>query len=248
MLHIRLKNVFLVLLCACTAVLCGSIAYMALMTVRNESVTTVTIPAVIVPALVVPEEDQQPTNPFFSHQAFESSTHPHRRVPAPGESHSSTDSNPLSEGSSSAQVSSLTVPVSYTSVAFQGVDDPVYVFVDTEGKYQYRVRVAQQEQQVFVRAVPGHESGRICLVYDPEDTPVNVKDEPFGIITPEEAPTDILTTLQKVYGFSGLYCRAGDDGMPEYYRYGRYPGGRPSFFVADEAGQIIPGVLPAEIT
>ncbi len=140
------------------------------------------------------------------------------------------------------------VPENYTELTFSGCDYPVYAFIDSRGRFAYRVQIERSENGVrktgFVEAHPVL-SGK-SIRFDWEDKPpfVSARDEDYGILSPTDAPVKSTAGLSRCWGADGLYCRTGNGGSREYYFYGAYPGGSPGFVPADPEGRMIPGKLP----
>ena len=140
------------------------------------------------------------------------------------------------------------VPENYTELIFSGCDYPVYAFIDSEGRFAYRVQIERSKNGIretgFAEARPVLSGKSICFEWDDSAPFVSVRDEHFGILSLTDAPVEFTAGLSRCWGADGLYCRTGSDGSRQYYFYGAYPGGRPEFVPADPEGRMIPGNLP----
>ena len=140
------------------------------------------------------------------------------------------------------------VPENYTELTFSGCNYPVYTFIDSEGRFAYRVQIERSENGIrktgFVEARPVLSGKSIRFEWDDSAAFVSVRDEDCGILSLADAPVESTAGLSRCWGADGLYCRTGSDGSRQYYFYGAYPCGNPGFVPADPEGRMIPGKLP----
>lgn len=140
------------------------------------------------------------------------------------------------------------IPINYTPVDFLSNDEPIYLFVDDNGVYQYRVFARRildgKESNGFLKAKMTVKDGSLTFDYDLDDDFVSLDSENFAVLVPKNAPKEETQGLIKVYGITGLYYKINDNGKYEYYSYGQYPNGIEAFYVADYNGNSIPGALP----
>lgn len=140
------------------------------------------------------------------------------------------------------------VPENYTELTFSGCDYPVYAFIDSEGRFAYRVQIERTESGIretgFAEARPVLSGKSIRFEWDASAPFLSVRDEDFGILSLTDAPVESTAGLSRCWGADGLYCRTGSNDSRQYYFYGAYPGGNPGFVPADSQGRMIPGKLP----
>ena len=142
------------------------------------------------------------------------------------------------------------VPINYTELVLPNVGFPVYVFMDNNGKLNYRVMIERTtnntKERGYVTAKNVFKNKTIGIDYDQDAEFVNVEAENYGEIIATEPDEDKVIGMQKVFGKKGVYEKTTPDGKKEYYVYGHYVNGDDSFFMADKEGNMIKGTLPIE--
>lgn len=140
------------------------------------------------------------------------------------------------------------IPIQYTEIQYPYMEYPVYAFMDTNGVIQYRVYAERiqnnEEERGYLVSTQAIENMRIQMKYDEKSAFIRLEDEPFGIITAENAPDEKTIGLMKEYGKTGTYYRNTNGGTKEYYVYGHYKDEPSEFYLADSTGTMIPGTLP----
>lgn len=144
------------------------------------------------------------------------------------------------------------IPDQYTEIKYPYLDFPVYVYMNSEGKAQYRVYLERlsngSTESGFVKASQSIRNMKISMDYDTGDMFIRTADEDFGTIIQVNAPADLQGDLIKEFSAVGTYYLINASGNMEYYVYGHYPNSTTDdFYLADNNGIMIPGTLPVSI-